>query len=480
VIATPFGIAVVIIGLVVLFRGSLLTMLVFVMVCSLMGGTAALMLPALGGSSVQPTSVALVFLILRAAYPSKIYKTPWPHDLYSNIFLIIFCLYGAITAFILPKVFEGQMQIVPMRAFPADYIFYTAPLQYSSQNITTAFYITGSVIASIIATRATANLNSDRVIVTSAVTIAWIHVGLGILGVVLTQLHAGDLLDVFRNANYAQLSQQDQGFVRINGIFPETSAYSAYAFVWFVFTTELWLRDVSPRATGFCAAGLAGILVFSTSSSAYVGLAGYTAILLLRAIVFPGGFGLRKGLQIGAVVIGVAIVVFAVAAFLPDLASALIAVGQDMTVEKMGSMSGQQRTFWALKGFEAFEVSRGLGIGAGSFRSSSLFAAILGSMGVVGITTFICHLLVVLKPWRISTFGRTRSTVEAVGVASGWAACVGLIPAAINASSPDPGILFGVLGGLALGFRLPPAQQNLRASQPRLGRRSAVVAGNTA
>jgi len=50
VIVTQFGIAVFIVGLAILIRGSLLSMLVLVLACSLMGGSAALVLPVLGNA----------------------------------------------------------------------------------------------------------------------------------------------------------------------------------------------------------------------------------------------------------------------------------------------------------------------------------------------------------------------------------------------------------------------------------------------
>ena len=53
------GAIIVIVGTVLLLRGSALAMLMFQLTCSLMSGSAALFLPALGGSSVPPAYLAL-------------------------------------------------------------------------------------------------------------------------------------------------------------------------------------------------------------------------------------------------------------------------------------------------------------------------------------------------------------------------------------------------------------------------------------
>ena len=69
----------------------------------------------------------------------------------------------------------------------------------------------------------------------------------------------------------------------------------------------------------------------------------------------------------------------------------------------------------------AFYVERpgaGLGIGPGSFRSSSLLAAILGSMGLIGLVCFAVHLWRVLQPGRLSTWGEDAD----VGLSLGGAA----------------------------------------------------------
>src|SRR6185369_17596105 len=98
---TIFGVVVLAIGLFMLVRGSMTGMLAFVMLTTLMGGSAAISLPALGGSSIPPANLALLFLLLRALLPGPGQMASLTPAIRDNAFLIIFVLYGSITALIL-------------------------------------------------------------------------------------------------------------------------------------------------------------------------------------------------------------------------------------------------------------------------------------------------------------------------------------------------------------------------------------------
>jgi hypothetical protein len=125
----------------------------------------------------------------------------------------------------------------------------------------------------------------------------------------------------------------------------------------------------------------------------------------------------------------------------------------DMTVHKKGSESGLQRVFWARKGLEAFMLSGGLGIGPGSFRSSSIVTAIIGSTGIIGSVLFTVYLLQVMRPLSLSTYLQSSDDAQSIGVAASWAAVVMIIPAAFMAASPDPGVTFAIFAGVAVALR---------------------------
>jgi len=92
-------------------------------------------------------------------------------------------------------------------------------------------------------------------------------------------------------------------------------------------------------------------------------------------------------------------------------------------------------------------------VGVGSFRSSSLFTAILGSVGPAGLIVLLGYCA------QIGKFGRRSSYLSHIdprvgaGAAAGWTALMTLVPAALSWPSADPGLLFALMAGLSLGWR---------------------------
>jgi hypothetical protein len=137
------------------------------------------------------------------------------------------------------------------------------------------------------------------------------------------------------------------------------------------------------------------------------------------------------------------------------------------------------RLAWATQGFEAFRASFGLGIGVGSFRSSSMMTAVIGSTGVIGCVLLGAYLLTLLAPWRRQAYLLDLDRDRGLGEAAAAAALFSLLPAVLSSPQPDPGLLFGILAGYALGARAagaalpmteataPPSRLELRRQQLR-------------
>jgi hypothetical protein len=456
---TVFGLIAVLVGGYLIFQRGLNGPLIFILACSLLGGAAALKLPALGGSTIPPAYFALGFLVIRVAMSPDIRRAGSAVVYSTQTLLIIYAVYTAITALLLPKIFAGQMNVSAMRVvhFAGSEREQLVPLGFSSQNLTTAVYLIGTMLTSICGMFVCMRPQSQRVLIPASVVIAWIFICSGIADVALTHLGHRNWLDVFRNGSYAQLDQSYSGFVRIQGLFPEASAYSSYGFCWLIFMVELWLRNVRPWSTGLAALGLGAILAVSTSTSAYVSLVAYALLVLLRILVFQKQLGVRKGFVIVVCVATFATLGLGWAAINNHAATAFTDMIEHMTVKKGQSVSGAQRGFWMRQGLNAFALSHGLGVGAGSFRSSSLFTAIAGSTGVVGLITFHAYLIQIIKPLRLSTYAAAPNETMAAGAAAAWAAVFGLLPLEVNGPSPDPGILFAIFAGMALAWRLAPA-----------------------
>jgi hypothetical protein len=472
---TIFGLAVFLIGLILLFAGDFLSMFVFVIGASLMGGSSAIQLTAIGHSSVQPTYLALGFLILRAVVPGSGCVKQAPQAIERNLWLVGYCLYSAATAFILPRLFSHKILVDPLLPNAAS-LFQTVPLRLTAQNLTTAVYLLGDVALAVLASIAAMRPRSLQVLVPAICVVGWLHIGFGLFGLALSAVHMEGVLSFIRNGGYAQLNQAYGGFVRIQGIFPEASTYAAYGFTLFVFTCELWLRNVRVRWTGPVTAAMFAVLVMSTSSTAYLALIAYAAVLAFRWLVFGGSLPGSKAVPLIVGVLASSVLALALVAVFPKAASAAGEMLSHMTVKKLGTDSGAQRLFWAMQGWNAFKVSHGLGIGAGSFRSSSLLTAVLGSTGVLGALLLLGHLLAVFKPGRSSTYFRGATDMQSAGAAAAWAVIVGSIPLFINSPSPDPGMQFALFSGLALAWRAAPATATSKARSARPGRQRRLPA----
>lgn len=451
---TPFAVIALILGLVLLVRGSVTSMFLLFIGSTLFGGSAAFILTSMGGSSVPPAQFVLMLLALRCLLPGPLQMEMLKVAIWQNRFLVIFAVYAVISAFALPVLFENQISVTPLKPIPGADLFAVLPLQLTSQNITTAIYITGTLIAGVATCRAMQQRGSAIAFARAGVVIALTHAFLGISSVVLAGTPWDSLLQVFRNGNYAQLNQSFEGLVRMNGIWPEPSGFAAYGSIWCVFTLELWFRNVMPRWTGPAGLVLLLALAASTSSTAYVSTAAYGLFVGSRFALAPWNLPARKQLAIIAAALVTTVVVLSLLLLVPALIQHLWNLLNLMTVEKAQSTSGIQRAFWAKQGFYAFLNSYGLGIGAGSFRSSSLPTAILGSTGIIGALSFLAHLTRSIQPLNPEFLALRLPSVErAVGCAAGTSALILLVPASLVSPSPDPGIMWGVMCGAAIALR---------------------------
>ncbi len=436
-----------------LLRASPLAMFQMTLFLSLMGGSSALVLTALGGSTVQPAILALAFLVLKCALPRTQQEFRVGQAFRAFKYLLLFVLYGIAAAQILPRIFARSMDVAPLRPIPNGNLFAAYPLEFSSQNITVSVYLLATLFAGICAYIVCNSEQAEIKLARTASIISATHALLGLSGVAFSGTAWSSVLSFFRNANYAQLEQTLEGVVRMNGIWPEPSVFSVYGFSWLVFNSELWLRNIERRWTGCGALLMVLALVISTSTTAYLGLAAYSLLIVLRIGFFPNSVSMRNGMILvaGGFIALAALLTLVVVA--PGTYEALSEFAAKLTINKADSASALQRGFWARQGIEAFIASWGLGIGPGSFRSSSLATAILGSVGILGTTAFTAHLITILKPINRSTYDRVTDPRLAVGVSASWSAIILLVPMLFSSASPDPGIIWGFFSGIALALR---------------------------
>jgi len=455
---TFIGIIQVAIGLIILGTGAIRHAFVFLLVAGLFGGGAAILLPDLGGSSMPPMQFACLFVFLRILAPRGGAAGLIPEALWATRWLALYTLFGIASAIIAPRIFANSINVVPLRFEESHGLFDTSPLMPSAQNITQSVYLACTLaiaIASYIVCRLRGGTNA---LISTAIAVSWIHIALGLATAVAQGTPIEAFFELFRNGNYAQLNQSYGNFVRIRGLFPEPSVFAEFGFAYFVLNVELWYRSVRPRSTGCAALALGLILFFSTSSSAYVALAIYVVFFVLRLALVPN---LAEGSRVRQFAIAIFSAVFLTAcAFLivPELVGRISDMVLEMTVAKSNSSSGQQRLFWAVQGWKLFKESYGLGVGPGSFRSSSLLMAIVGSTGVIGLASFVAYLFTVFQPARRSSFGRSDDLTHTIGGAFATAAVVSLTTQFVASSSPDLGANFAFLSGAALALRRMASQ----------------------
>lgn len=443
--------------------GSVRSLYALVMAATLLGGSAAINLTALGGSSVSPAHFGLGFLLLRCLAPGGVGSARLASAVRGNLWLVIFVAYGVLAALTLPYIFAGEIDVTPLRGqIRARYgtqlarILAAEPLRFTTQNLTTAAYMVGTLMMAI-ATHAVMRHKPDggRMLARTGAGVGIVHALSGFAGVALRGTPAEAVFFFFRNGSYAQLDHEWGGFVRMNGVWPEASSFASFAVVWFVFSFECWLRRVEPRWTGAAAMLLAIALITSTSSSAYVGLALFGGVMVLRTLTTPRLLPLDRLAWLSLAGIGAVVLVGTLLVLEPALAAAMRALLEHMTLDKAESFSGRQRLFWAGQGIGAFVASHGLGIGPGSFRSSSLATAILGSTGFVGAFAFVMHAVRAFAPLAASTWNRSGDPDRDVAAAAAWSIVVGIGVASVSSPSCDPGLVFAAFSGGAIALRSP-------------------------
>ena len=456
---TVYGILVMVIGLVLMNR-SPTWMLAMFLFATLFGGASAVDLPLLGGASVQPSFLVLVLLGVRL-FLAKSATSRWVGIAFrENALLLAYCAYAAVTAFILPRMFSHRIAVMPM----ATAYLGAQPLEFTSQNITTAFYMIGTGFAAVAAAIVAQDERSRRIIVATMVLVTWAHILFGLADLGLSTVHQEKLLLVFRNAHYAMLDQTMNSVHRIAGIMPEPSAYASYGCVMLAMMTELWMRGVAPKMTGVAALAMLTLIILSTSSSGYVTAGAYGFIILVRILFIRGASSTAKAATFGTLALIGAGVAIGVLIFDPNAAAGVGEILSEVIFTKAQSASGVERATWARQGLNAFAVSGGFGVGAGSFRSSGMFTAILGSVGVIGISLFLGYLLQIMKPLRPSTYRVNIVAPRSLGAAAAWTALVSILAAALGSPSPDPGAMFAVLAGLSLAWSVPLATAASRST----------------
>ncbi len=354
--------------------------------------------------------------------------------------VVALAVYACGSAFIMPRMFAGKTNVF---VASRDLGVVEVALTPGNGNLTqTCYFLLGSmtflaVIGFVGAGGRFATLRR-AFLIWAAVDAAG-----GLIDIIGKTIGAGDLLAPVRTASYALLTDvEHEGFSRIAGTYSEASAFAIGSLPALAFAFTDWRRTGS-RFSGTVAAILLGLLVLSTSSTAYAGL---TALGLVLAVQLARSLASGRMRAKDALVLAGGAVALAVAIGLmvwdPHKLDAAANLFQGTVVDKLQSESGRERFYWNERSLVSLLDTGGIGVGFGSSRASNWLVAVVSQLGLVGSLLQVVLLLPLLHAERPRRAPQSQAEVANLheSLRSCLFACV--IGGVISGGTPDPGLLF--------------------------------------
>jgi hypothetical protein len=205
------------------------------------------------------------------------------------------------------------------------------------------------------------------------------------------------------------------GIQRPSGSMPEPSSVAGF-FLPFPFYYFEYYLATKRRAWLLAIFVALGALFFSTSSTAFAGIAMFVTWVAVRglggvAAFATGGRILVRDLKAFAAFCALTVVgAVAVWVFLidPDVAQTII---REQILEKSTSISGRQRGYANDLAFDIFLQTYGVGVGMGNHRASSIVLALLSGTGVIGFALMAYFFFEIA--WRAMLRGRLVNRIYA-------------------------------------------------------------------
>jgi hypothetical protein len=419
------------------------------MVCCLFGGGAAIALPALGGATITPAVFFLPFLLARAlaerGVSGFVSQVAFPS---AGFWLLLLTAWSLLATYFLPRIFAGHVLISTIDRDVISSAVQLVALHPVSGNLTQSGYALGGVCAFVAAGALLAGKRRlehfrNAVLLLAALNCLAAAINWG-------ELYLGlpSMLEYVRNAGYAILAGGElAGLQRISGTFPEASAFSGFTLPLFAFTLSLWLSNVKPAYSGALALASLAFLLFSTSTTAYVGLAIYlTCVGLILA-----WRGLANGRipQMGPLMlVGLfgLVALCSVVLFEPELVHRVANFFDVTVVNKLQSDSGISRSSWNHQAWLNFLETYGVGVGLGSARASSYPLVLLSNIGAVGtllFLVFVFHVFRGVQPEPDLPAAETQRAARHAVLAT-------LIGASVSATVFDLGVAFYAFAAAAV------------------------------
>ena len=414
------------------------------------GAAAAVNLPALGGASITPANLFLVFYLLRLVSmrdgAGLLLAEVAPRRPLFLFLLLVLWTFGS--AFLLPRLFDGAISVFSLSRALSNEGDLT-PLHPTSGNLSQAVYAAGGFLAACATAAYARRPGSAAAIISGLVLVTSLHIGFAILDLLTSATHTGFILDVVHTASYAFLTDDELGGLkRISGSFSEASAFAMFSLTLLAVNFTLFVANVRPRFTAAASLLLTGFVALATSSAGYVGLGAFYVAFLVYAAGDALVLRRKRAAMIALGLIGGAVLlVSSIVLFAPSVATVAQAVINDSLLNKATSESGLERGSWNTQAWEIFMGTYGLGAGIGATRASNYALVLLSNLGLIGALLFLA-LMVRLTASRLAAPNLTREDRAVV-----WAARAGmltvLVPNLLVGTVYDLGTLFYCLAGVA-------------------------------
>ncbi|WP_242140359.1 hypothetical protein [Sphingomonas sp. TREG-RG-20F-R18-01] len=358
---------------------------VYIFLISISFGTFAVIpLDVTKGVSFVPVIIISPIIVVRLMYKSA------PADLQDATLnwrhlglLAFFCLYALTLTVVAPRIFGGA----PTIGLNTQQ---ETPLAPGFGNVTQTLYLLNSCLLAL-GTYLLLLQQSGREIFRKGLILGGMAIVLSGVADMLT--YGSTILDPLRTAPYALLGNADMaGMRRVIGLQPEASSFG-YATLSFA-ATLLFARPAQTLSAGWqVLAALTGwsclfMAALSTSSGAIMGicllfaiLAGDTVVLAVAGRTALDQRILRSNVLVLA---GLAVGLGLMVTVLPDVGSQLLRIFDAAILQKSGSSSYEERSYWNSVSLDGLKATGGFGLGIGSTRASSWIVAILCATGLIG------------------------------------------------------------------------------------------------
>ncbi len=428
--------------------------------------TAAIInLPAVGGMSIIAAHFLIGAMVLGVALRPKaaLHALEWGAEKPAVILLLLFALYAVFSAFMMPRLFQGEVAVFSMERNTEGRIFLSS-LQPTSGNISQSIYIIANSILFAVAAFLFSRRGGLRRATHAVNVLTGVHIFFGLLSAAPNFAPVGAVLDFVRTANYAILDHhQVAGAPRLIGSYAEPSAFGvltssifAWNFVRFMQTRGLWYFIASLALLAQAAMSLS-----STAYATIIILIGFWGLHSIYHIV-------RRGIasdQVTALLFVGVLVAAAIALLLAEPIQAFgMTVYERLFSTKLASDSGVERMTWNAQSLQNVIDTNGLGVGLGSARASSLLTVLPGNVGVLGAGLYVAFLFMsFLRVWPRKPASEDLGHVaysRRIFTAARAAALAVLVAQIVSGGLIDPGLIFIVFASLATAAYLPAARRS--------------------